>query len=628
MAGARTLSGKTIEKRADEDRKTGILTVVDEFFVAAISAVAALLLAIEIVVLFLGIVARYVFHHPLVWTDEFDSILFLWLGMLGAAIALRRWEHMRMTTFVSMLPASWQSYLSGFALAVVIAFLLLLLPPSFEHVQTEAGVISPSLEISMFWRAVAMPVGIGLMIVSAILRFRTMPRMVAVVSVVAVVIAASVLAFLQPFFLDLDQANLAIFFLVGVPLMVFSGIPIAFAFSTATFAYLTLGTYVPPSILVARLDAGMSQLLLLAIPTFVFLGLLIEMTGMAERMIIFLSNLLGHVRGGLQYVLIAAMYLVSGISGSKAADMAAIAPALFPEMEKLGNDRDAMTALLAATGAQTETVPPSLILIAVGSVTGLSIAGLFTAGLLPSALLGVMLCIFVWFRTRKAPKAKGPAVKRSLMWKSFVVALPALALPFVIRSAVVEGVATATEVSTVGIVYALIVGLLLYRQFEWKRLIPMLAATASLSGAILFVTGAATAMAWAITQSGFSQTLADAIAAVPGGVPTFMALSILLFAILGSVLEGLPAIVLFGPLMFPIAQGLGINDIYYAIVAILAMSLGLFTPPFGVGFYITCAIGGADPNRAMRHLWPYLAILTIGVVIIALVPWLSIGLIQ
>ncbi|MDE1995919.1 MAG: TRAP transporter large permease subunit, partial [Rhizobiaceae bacterium] len=401
MAGANILTSENIGKSVDTDRKTGRLTALDELFLGTISAIAAVLLAIEIVVLFVGIVARYVFHHPLIWTDEFNSILFLWLGTLGSALALRRWQHMRMTTFVSMLPAAWQEYLSGFALAVVLVFLVLLLPPSFEHVQTEAGVISPSLEISMFWRAAAMPVGIVLMIIAALFRLRTMPLRISIVSLAVAVIATGILALLQSTFQDLDQANLAIFFLVGVPLMVFVGIPIAFAFGAATFAYLILGTYVPPSILVARLDAGMSQLLLLAIPTFVFLGLLIEMTGMAERMIVFLSNLLGHVRGGLQYVLVAAMYLVSGISGSKAADMAAIAPALFPEMEKLGNDRAAMTALLAATGAQTETVPPSLILIAVGSVTGLSIAGLFTAGLLPSALLGVMLCVFVWYRTRK-----------------------------------------------------------------------------------------------------------------------------------------------------------------------------------------------------------------------------------
>jgi tripartite ATP-independent transporter DctM subunit len=211
---------------------------------------------------------------------------------------------------------------------------------------------------------------------------------------------------------------------------------------------------------------------------------------------------------------------------------------------------------------------------------------------------------------------------------SLLIALPGLALPFVIRTAVVEGAATATEVSTIGIVYSIAVGLLVYRRFDWHRLWPMLVDTATLSGAILFVTGAATSMAWAITSSGFSQSLASAIEAVPGGIVGFIALSVVLFAVLGSVLEGLPAIVLFGPLMFPIARAHGVDEIYYAIVAILAMSLGLFCPPFGVGFYITCAIGGADPNKAMRFLWPYLGVLTLGVILIAAVPWFSTGFLR
>ena len=617
-----------LQARAARRAGVGWLQAADDLLARFVETAAALLLAVAMAVLFAGIVARYALHHPLVWADEFNAILFLWFGMFGAVIALRRAQHLRMTTFVSMLPAAVQPYLAGLSATVILAFLALLFPSSLEHLRTESDVISPNLEISLFWRAAAMPVGIGLLVATALLGLRALSPRVAVVSLAATAAAVGLLWALQPVFAELDQANLAIFFLAGVPLMVFAGIPIAFAFGAATFAYLALGTFVPTSVLVERLDSGMAQLLLLAIPTFVFLGALIEMTGMARRMVAFLSNLLGHVAGGLQYVLVAAMYLVSGISGSKAADMAAIAPALFPEMEKLGHDRASMTALLAATGAQTETVPPSLILIAVGSVTGLSIASLFTAGLLPSALLGLMLCGLVWVKTRSGARRVQPRAERRALVTSFAAALPALLLPFLIRGAVVEGVATATEVSTLGIAYTALVGLVIERRFAWRRLPSMLVATASLSGAILLVTGAATAMAWAITQSGFSQTLADAITAMPGGTVGFMAVSIVLFAILGSVLEGLPAIVLFGPLMFPIAQGLGINEIYYAIVAILAMSLGLFTPPFGVGFYITCAIGKADPNRAMRPLWPYLAVLAAGVLIVASVPWLSTGFIK
>ena len=309
--------------------------------------------------------------------------------------------------------------------------------------------------------------------------------------------------------------------------MVFAGVPIAFSFGIATFAYLLLTTRTPDVIIVGRMDEGMSHLILLAVPLFVFLGLLIEMTGMARVMVAFLASLLGHVRGGLQYVLVGAMYLVSGISGAKAADMAAVAPVLFPEMRARGAKPGDLVALLAATGAQTETIPPSLVLITIGSVTGVSIAALFTGGLLPGVVCGLILCMLVWWRYRNDDMTKVKRATWSEVGSTFVIAFPALALPFVIRFAVVGGVATATEVSTIGVVYSIFAGLLIYRQFDWRRIFPMLIETASLSGAILLIIGAATAMAWALTQSGFSTMLAQVMGNLPGGTSTFLAVSIL-----------------------------------------------------------------------------------------------------
>ena len=278
-------------------------------------------------------------------------------------------------------------------------------------------------------------------------------------------------------------------------------------------------------VMVGRMDEGMSHLILLAVPLFVFLGQLLEATGMARAMVAFLAGLLGHVRGGLQYVLVGAMYLVSGISGAKAADMAAVAPALFPEMKARGADEGELVALLAATGAQTETVPPSLVLITIGSVTGVSIAALFTGGLLPALVLGLILCTVVGWRSRGENLSHVPRTPWRQNLKLFAIAFPALALPFLIRAAVVEGVATATEVSTIGIVYALIVGAAIYRQMKWRNLGKMLVGTAALSGAILLIIGTATAMAWGLTQSGFSGWLAahdgqpaGRRADVPGGV--------------------------------------------------------------------------------------------------------------
>jgi tripartite ATP-independent transporter DctM subunit len=598
-----------------------------------VEMLAAGLVAAEIVILFGGVVSRYVFGRPLVWSDELASTLFLWLAMLGAVIAFRRDEHMRMTAFVASSGARMRAMADGFASAASLAFLLLIAWPAYQYAREELPITTSALEITDAWRAAALPTGIALMIVFAVIRLardRSVRSLgLSFILPLGLVAALVVLFWLgQPVFQRLGNLNLLIFFVGVVAATVFAGVPIAFAFGLAIFGYLALATHTPLTVLVGRMDEGMSHLILLAVPLFVFLGLLIEMTGMARAMVAFLANLLGHVRGGLHFVLVAGMYLVSGISGSKAADMAAVAPVLFPEMKERGAKPGDLVALLAATGAQTETIPPSLVLITIGSVTGVSIAALFTGGLLPAVVLAFLLCFVIRWRYRKEDLGDVSRATKREIAHSFVVALPAIALPFLIRAAVVEGVATATEVSTIGIAYSAVAGLVLYRRFDWAALRPMLVSTACLSGAILIIIGTATAMAWGLTQSGFSRTLAAAMTGLPGGATSFMAASILAFVVLGSVLEGIPAIVLFGPLLFPIAKAVGIHEVHYAMVVILAMGIGLFAPPFGVGYYAACAIGRVEPAAGMRPIWGYLLALVIGTIIVAAVPWISIGFLQ
>jgi tripartite ATP-independent transporter DctM subunit len=599
---------------------------VDTFLGYLVEIPTALLVMAEVVLLFIGIVARSVFNSPLVWSDELASLLFLWLAMLGAVAATRRSEHMRMTAFVNKATAERKAFLEVFAASATLLFVLLILLPSYRATIDQSVIKTAALQFSLAWQTAALPVGFTLMAIFALFRLIEVGSLRAVLKAGALVLVAAVILFaLKPVFQDLGNYNLLIFFVAMVAFCVFAGVPIAFSFGIATFAYLALSTDVPLVTLVGRMDEGMSHLILLAVPLFVFLGLLIEMTSMAHKMVAFLANILGHVRGGLSYVLVGGMYLVSGISGAKAADMAAIAPVLFPEMKKRGSDEGELVALLAATGAQTETVPPSLTLIIIGSVTSVSITGLFKGGLLPSALLGLMLCLVVWWRNRRLPV---PHVKRE-PWlqavKSFTIAVPAFALLFIIRWAVVEGVATATEVSTIGIVYAFFIGIFIYRHFDVKALYPMLVETAVLSGAILLIIGAATGMAWALTQSGFTNELADYMEALPGGAFTFFVVSIAVFIILGSVLEGIPAIVLLGPLLFPIADALGINEVHYSMVAVLAMGVGLFAPPFGVGYYVACAIGRVDPDKGIRPIIGYLASVVVGLILVAAIPWLSTG---
>jgi tripartite ATP-independent transporter DctM subunit len=594
-----------------------------------VERIAALLIVVEIVVLFAGVVSRYVLHRPLIWTDEVTSIVFLWLASLGAVVAFRRGEHMRMTALVGMAPPRVRAFLEVAAIAAALAFLLFVVEPSFEYASEEAFITTPALELSNAWRASALPTGLTLMAVFAVLRLVEVGDWRLVGTAVAAV-AGVVLGFflIEPLLQNIGNLNLLVFFVGVTAVTVFAGVPIAFSFGLATYGFLALTTNLPVLVLIGRMDEGMSHLILLSVPLFVFLGLLIEMTGMARAMVAFLATLLGHVRGGLSYVLVGAMYLVSGISGSKAADMAAVAPVLFPEMKERGAKPGDLVALLSATGAQTETIPPSIVLITVGSVTGVSISALFTGGLLPGLVLAVTLCAVVWYRYRNEDLSHVRRSTKSEILRSLLAALPALALPFVIRAAVVEGVATATEVSTLGIAYSLVVGLLVYRRFDWRRLMPMLVETAALSGAILLIIGTATGMAWSLTQSGFSNTLASAMTSLPGGTAGFLAVSILAFVILGSVLEGIPAIVLFGPLLFPIAHQMGVHEVHYAMVVILAMGIGLFAPPFGVGYYAACAIGRVNPDEGMKPILGYMMGLAVGLIVVAAVPWISTGFLE
>ena len=243
---------------------------------------AALLVVVEVVVLLAGVTARYVFRAPLVWSDELASILFLWLAMLGAVVAFRRNEHMRMTAVIGMVPPPVRAFLDVVAIVAALAFLLVVVEPAFELAGEETLITTPALGITNAWRAAALPVGMGLMILVAVLRLMEVDSRRLVLGALGLVAALiAVMVLLQPVLRDLGNLNLLIFFVGVVAAAVFAGVPIAFSFGLATAGYIALTLDTPMMIVAGRMDEGMSHLILLSVPLFVFLGQLIEMTGMA-----------------------------------------------------------------------------------------------------------------------------------------------------------------------------------------------------------------------------------------------------------------------------------------------------------------------------------------------------------
>jgi tripartite ATP-independent transporter DctM subunit len=603
----------------------GAAVSLDRLLALVTEPLAAVVVVAEVLVLLTGVVSRFVFNHPLTWSDELASIMFLWLAMLGAAIAQRRGQHMRMTALVGMCSGRVRGVVEAAGAAAPALFLLLILVPSYNFAQDQTFVHTPALGLNDAIRAAALPAGVVLMLMASLVRSADRGWRDLMFAIAVIAVLAGVLYALGPWIRLIGNWNLVVFFAVLLGLGVLAGVPIAFCFGLSTVSYLLLTTTTPIEVIPGRIDEGVSSLILLAVPLFILLGYLIVMTRMSTAMVNFLAALVGHVEGGLSYVLLGAMLLVSGISGAKTADMAAVAPVLFPDMKKRGIHEGELVSLLAASGAMAETIPPSIVLIIIGSVTGVSIAALFTGGIMPGIVLALALAIIARRRMAESTTVERGTTSARDIGRTFLIAAPALMLPIIIRAAVMEGVATATEVATIGIAYAIVIGILVYRSFNWREVYPALVGTAALSGTILFIIGAATCMSWALTQSNFSHALAAALANAPGGRYGFLIGSIVLFIVLGSVLEGIPAMVLFGPLLFPVAKQLGVHEVHYAMVVILAMGIGLFAPPFGLGYYAACSIGQVDPTAGLRRIWSYLAALVVGLLVVAFVPWISTG---
>ena len=590
--------------------------------------IAAWILALEVLLLTATVVLRYGFNRPLTWSDEVAEILIIWQAMLGAAVALYRNEHLGLGAIVERLAPPLRERVVLACTVLVLAFSVVIGYHAVLHAWAELPMLTPALSISASWRSSAIAAGLALMaiVAAAQLRRGAQGRTRALLQALAAVAVVALALYLgREVFGSLGNYNLVVFFVGIGGICLVMGLPIAFSFGVATVAYVLCATHAPLGIVVTRMETGMSHVLLLSVPLFIVLGSVLEIAGMARTLVAFLASLVGHVKGGLSYVLVGAMLLVSGISGAKAADMGAIAPVLLPEMKQRGAKDGELIALLASSSALSETVPPSLILIMAGAVVGVSIGALFSAGWLPALLLAALVCIAARVRARHTDLSGVTRVPWRSVGRIGLHALPVLVLPFLIRAAVVEGVATATEVATIGISYVIAVSVVMSRRFDWRALFQALKSASVLTGSIFLILATANAMSWGFVQSGLSGVLFEAANGLPGGAGTFLVVSILVFIVFGSVLEGIPAIVLLGPLVFPIAKAFGISEVHYAIVAVLSMGIGLFAPPFGVGYYTACAIGRVEPSVPMKDIWAYLLVVLAGTVFIAFSPWITVG---
>jgi C4-dicarboxylate transporter DctM subunit len=411
---------------------------------------------------------------------------------------------------------------------------------------------------------------------------------------------------------------------IFVVLIVFS-MPIVFALGVAGVAGLLIGGY-DMQVLSSSIVSGSQSWVLLAIPAFVFAGGLMEKCGMSHALVDFARALVGWVKGGLGMSVIVVAYFFSDICGSKMAEVSALGSALMPPLTKAGYKPADSASLIAAGTAMGMLVPPAIFMIVIAQVTNTSAVALFLAGFIPAATIMVCLMILVYLRARKYDWPVDTRPSASLIFGAARRAAVPLVIPVVILGGFFLGVFTATEAGAVVAGYAFFASCFYYRNVSFREMAKLTYDSAVLTAAVIFLLAVASVFQYLMGVSGVPALLADVLEPLKSAPWLFLMVTAFITMMFGMVLEGLPAAVVLIPVVFPIAEKMGIDPIHFNIVTTASVGIGLFLPPMGVGLLMALKFANISVGEHWRTYMPYVAALLIGLMLIILFPQLSLFL--
>jgi tripartite ATP-independent transporter DctM subunit len=595
------------------------------FLLGLSDGIAAILLAADLLVVCGSVLLRFLSNAPVEWSDDVARGLMVGSAFFGAASALARGENVGVSFFRQLLPARLQALVDATSALLVVLISGYLSFNAIKLGGLTSGQTTGSglpLELTFY------PMGIGalFMTVFALDIFRARPLADMIAGLVFIVATAG--AYLAwDFLLPSSVPSSGTLMLLGFLVTLFGGLPIGFALALAALIFIWVEGALPGVIFAQQMARGIDNFVLLAIPFFILVGYLMEANGMSVRLIELLQRAVGRMRGGLNVVMVASMVLFSGISGSKMADVAAVGSVLIPAARRSKQNPGGAVALLAASAVMAETIPPCINLIILGFVANLSIGGLFVAGLLPSALMAlVLIMVSIVFGRRPGSMADvEPQLPVSGLWSG---AIASFGLIFMIFAGFKTGFATATEISAFAVAYAILVGSLVFRELGLKSAMHSFVQGATRAGLVLFIVAAAQALAFTLTLQQVPHAVGDLMLSLSktSGVWLFMLLAIVVLIVMGSVLEGAAALIIFGPLLLPVAVQLGIDPLHFGVVLVIAMGIGLFAPPLGLGLYGACLIGNVPIEQTVKPIVGYLGLLLLCLLVVAFVPAISTAL--
>lgn len=596
-------------------------------------AARVLLLAIlvgELGLILVEVGQRIFFGHSYLWAEEISRLALLAVTFIGGALAYRSHRHTAIAFVTDFLRPSNRSAVAAsidIAILVIAAFAL---QASLDLLEINSQSIMPILQWNLGVTVVPFIAGMLLVILFAIERLLLTHRVLPILSgavVVGIVVGGAWFMHLMPGWrMGIGPALIAMLVIFFAAILL--GLPVAFSMLFGSILFL-LATDLAPTIAVAQntID-GSGHFILLTLPFFIWAGMLMEKGGISQRLVALAMALVGHFRGGLLQVVVMTTYLVSGISGSKIADVVAVGSVIRDELDRKGYRLQEGAAVLAASAAMSETIPPSIAMLVLGSVVPVSIGAMFLAGLLPAAILAALLMILIYVMSVRNPTAKVEKASRAAVGVAAIGAVLPLLMPAILIIGIKFGLATPTEVSSVAVLYGIVLSAVVYRSIGLTSFIKVAIDCAVMSGMVLFIIAAAGSFAWIMAAGSLPQYLASLLHAVGDNRYFFLAGSIVILIVVGSLLEGLPALIILGPILYPMATQLGIDGVHYAMVLLLSMGVGIFMPPLGIGFYVACSVMGTSVEATSKAIVPYLLVLLFGILLVSAVPFLSLALLH
>ena len=587
---------------------------------SAVIVLLNVMLALEVLLIFTNTMVRTLFNSSaLMGVDETSTLFLVTIAFLGGAVAYSHGQFIAITMLVDRARPAWNAFFKASAECIVIVIAALLGGYSVPLLLANLEEKSILLGIGYLWVTLPITLGCALFVIHAALSLFSRPRTAVVAAIAAVAAGLSLLALLGSAAAAQPQVLYALLALLFLGLIAMA-VPVGFVLAAVGIVCVQSVGSADMMAVVMNAQRGSGGFIFLALPFFILAGFIMDRADVGGRIVDFVGSLIGHVRGGLLQVMVIGVYLSSCISGSKAADMAAIGIPMNRKLDAHGYEPHERAALLAASAAMAESVPPSIALILLGSATSISTGALFVAGLLPAATVALCLMLLIRFRASSAgwkPAARAP---RAEVLRAGRRAITPLMMPVILIGGIVGGVGTPTEVSTFAVLYGLVLGIF-YRRIDLRNTWSVLTSASLLNGMIFFTVSAATIFSWALTLEGVTVAIANLVASL--GATAFLPMVIVITVIMGALLESFVTIVILAPLLLPVAIQLGINPLQYGIIMTESFGIGSILPPIGIALYVACAICAAKVERASAPLLRYLLVMFAGLMLVAFVPWIT-----